>query len=353
MDNPSPAVLPIPRLRLSRNAHLYETSGAGPSRSRFQDHLLSTPVDFNHNSEDNSDDDQLPTPRITSTIMLGSAETPAERLRAVLARVPTSAKSTHMPHSPVRTPSILDSDFEPPDGYPATPTIARESLKAIFSRAVRDPGDTPQKERDKLKRRNSIDASEVEASPRVSERTKNKGKRRSLSDEDVEKPTQSEASFRSSQAATFDTLRERLTNSHTQIKDQQTVPDYFSHDTTTILRNIHTSHSPPAATSAPQESLRMSANSQFQFESNLLEQDSEMQRVIEGFDSYEDSGPGQRLGRNLTYPFLTATQLCNNQRHFPPRGLQPSNHSPKNIYRHLLKLHRDFKPHFSTQKVTH
>jgi hypothetical protein len=81
-----------------------------------------------------------------------------------------------------------DSDFDPPRSSLAnTPSIARESLKDLFSRALRDPGDTPEKNR---RRRNSIDISEVDFSPRVDrERAKNKGQRRSLSDEEADKPS--------------------------------------------------------------------------------------------------------------------------------------------------------------------
>lgn len=62
--------------------------------------------------------------------------------------------------------------------------------------------------------------------------------------------------------------------------------DDKSDDTATILQNLEAA-TPPAATSTPQQSLRISVNSQFQYQSNLLEQDSEMQHVIEGFNSYE------------------------------------------------------------------
>ena len=59
------------------------------------------------------------------------------------------------------------------------PSIAQESLKHSFSKAVRDPGNTPQKAK---RRRNSIDAS-----PRVEkERATDKGKRRSMRDDEVE-----------------------------------------------------------------------------------------------------------------------------------------------------------------------
>lgn len=191
MESPLPAVLPIPRLRMSRHVPSYDVNAvAGPSRDRLFDPGPS--VDFNQNLDDNDpDDDQISTPKLTSTAtLLATAETPAERLRALLSRVPTSTKTTPMPHRPSHTPSEIESDFDlPDDPHFATPSMARESLKDIFSRALRDPGNTPQKEKSRP-RRNSIDVSEVEASPRVQrERAKNKGKRRSMSDEELEHPS--------------------------------------------------------------------------------------------------------------------------------------------------------------------
>ncbi|KDQ57661.1 hypothetical protein JAAARDRAFT_92325, partial [Jaapia argillacea MUCL 33604] len=116
-------------------------------------------------------------------------DTPAARLRALLARVPNSGNSKSSPPYPPApaSPTELESDFDPPNPGPPTPSFARESLKELFSKALRDPGDTPQKGR---RRRNSIDLSEVEGSPRLNnvelENTKNKNKRGSLSDEEVE-----------------------------------------------------------------------------------------------------------------------------------------------------------------------
>jgi hypothetical protein len=57
----------------------------------------------------------------------------------------------------------------------------------LFTHALRDPGDTPRKD----VRRNSIDLSEVEDTPRsgrvMEERARNKGKRMSFSDEELDK----------------------------------------------------------------------------------------------------------------------------------------------------------------------
>lgn len=173
MESPSVPVLPVPRLRLSRNGLPYDTPDAGPSVHPFSTVEL-------------SDNDQQSTPRLTpAATILAGADTPAARLRALLSRVPTSSKSPTMPH-PRSSPSDIESDFDPPSN---TPSIARESIKDLFSRALRDPGNTPQKEKTRW-RRNSIDISEVDATPTLRpENGRNKGKRRSLSDEEVDSPS--------------------------------------------------------------------------------------------------------------------------------------------------------------------
>ncbi|KAF8170234.1 hypothetical protein K438DRAFT_1502392, partial [Mycena galopus ATCC 62051] len=104
-------------------------------------------------------------------------EEAAARLRALLHRMPaTQSKTQARPASP----SEVESDFDPPRFSPP-PSEARKSLKDVFSHAIREPGDTPVKGRN---RRNST--SEVDEIPR--ENAKNKGKRKSLSDEELDKP---------------------------------------------------------------------------------------------------------------------------------------------------------------------
>lgn len=237
--------LVVPRLRISRQNSKYDdgldTPQAGPSRMPF----MTDTGSYNENNDDGEDAQSTPRlpiksiPSVEPISAVQSAtptETPAARLRALLSRVPNSPSNSRDPPATPAPASDRDSDFEPPrSGTTNTPSIARESLKDLFTRALRDPGDTPQKTR---RRRNSIDVSEVEASPRVrKERAKNKGKRRSLSDEEAEKPfstchpcniqttlftlsAESGTSLRSSQAATFDILRERLANSQTQLMHQ-------------------------------------------------------------------------------------------------------------------------------------
>ncbi|KAJ7287377.1 hypothetical protein C8J57DRAFT_1283728 [Mycena rebaudengoi] len=294
----SPAV---PRLRVSRQPQTtapdrppsQEESKAGPSRPR--DHSGAD----HPNGDAARDDDHLPTPKGVNP---GSNASPpveaAARLRALLSRIPNEPKTSVA--RPV-SPSEVESDFDPPRFSPTTPS-ARQSLTDMFSRAMHD---TPVKNRDtpgkNRPRRNSFDTSEVEASPRVRERAKNKGKRKSLSDEEAEKPSRSlrsEASFRS-QAATFDILRERLTNSHTALKNQA-VPTLYehssadeTHDTATFLRDLNSSRAtPPVATSTPPHSMEMSTNSKYQ--SNLMGDDSEMQSMMKGLDSFGDS-PSQPI----------------------------------------------------------
>ncbi|KAH9180315.1 hypothetical protein EDB89DRAFT_2119248 [Lactarius sanguifluus] len=167
----------VPRLRITRHSlddDLSRTPTAGPSR-----HAL---------HGDNEDTDS--TPRLPS-IYAVEEDTPAARLRALLAKVPNtpSASRTQLLHEPPPPlPSDRDSDFDPPPKWAnsSTTSSARENLKSLFTHALRDPGDTPCKDA----RRNSIDSSEVEDSPRIDrviqERSTNKGKRTSFSDKESE-----------------------------------------------------------------------------------------------------------------------------------------------------------------------
>ncbi|PIL34057.1 hypothetical protein GSI_03766 [Ganoderma sinense ZZ0214-1] len=303
--------LSIPRLRLPRHSPPYKdqalTPVAGPSHN----------PDFLHADDD--DDDAESTPRMSASAMLDKhsprtvpssglpTETPTDRLRALLARIPNSPDGGTPHASSSRPPFALpstsepDSDFEPPHSVAATPSIARESLKELFSNALREPGNTPR--RVGRPRRNSIDASEVETSMGVEEeRAKYKAKRLSLSDEEAEKSRRTEPSARStrsSAASAFDALRQRLNQSGSAMpslsQDQMVIdtslpPPNSSIDTALPERVPvdHSSETPPRATSTPMRTFQMSAN--FNMHSNLLDQDSEMQHALQGMDSY-DSGP--------------------------------------------------------------
>ena len=184
----SPPLLPVPRLRVTRHSQLSPldddlacTPPAGPSR-------LHAPHDENEDSE------ATPRPPVSSSLptMFGVTEdTPAARLRALLAQVPntSSVSRTQLLYEPsLSLPSDRESDFDPPPRWPNPSTsMARESLKSLMSHALRDPGDTPRKNA----RRGSIDSSGVEDSPRIDrviqERSRNKGKRMSFSDEELDK----------------------------------------------------------------------------------------------------------------------------------------------------------------------
>ncbi|KAA1475142.1 hypothetical protein DENSPDRAFT_883330 [Dentipellis sp. KUC8613] len=341
MDFSSPPQLSIPRVRVSRNAHLNgdvsATPTAGPSRLSPHTYFPA----LNGASEDEMEDmdatprlpvkSSLPSPSTatpTMQMLNTTYETPAERLRAILARVPDQTQLLHEP--PPHTPSELESDFEPPKwNQSASKSIARESLKDLFSHARRD--DTPDR---KGRRRNSIDASEVEdSSPRVdrvaSERAKNRGKRQSLSDEELDKSSKSASSLLprtgSSHAMNIDALRSRLQNfayrnsaeSHTDKSmsdmDMSDGPGDKSNDTATLLRELDSSAaSPPVATSTPMRSMQFPS---MQNESNLLDQDSEMQRMMGATDSFEgDSGQQSQLAfpppKSSKTPILAARSLA-------------------------------------------
>ena len=185
----SPSLPSIPRLRLTRHSQHSpqdddnsRTPTAGPSRL--------------HTLHDESEDTDA-TPRLAVSSSLPSVyavteDTPASRLRALLAQVPntSSASRAQLLHEPTPSlPSDRESDFEPPPRWSnsnVSTSSARESLRSLFVHALRDPGDTPRK----AVRRNSIDLSEVEDSPRndrvIQERARNKGERMSFSDEELD-----------------------------------------------------------------------------------------------------------------------------------------------------------------------
>ncbi|KAF9227290.1 hypothetical protein BS17DRAFT_457840 [Gyrodon lividus] len=273
MDTPSSVTLLKPRLRLLRRSPsprmqdngIDTTPQPGPSSGRI--HFTSIP----------DDEDELPTPRMpaktiaspngdsalrsSNTATAIPADTPAARLRALLAREPRSPRNAPS-IAPPAPPSEAGSSVDHPPFGSSTSSLARDSLKDIFSRALREPGDTPQKRRP---RRNSIDTSQVEITPVLDrERSKHTGKRRSLSDEEAERPT-----------TTFDTLRARLMSSQSQLMDQNFPTALYDqsklpHASTTSSSSHHRPHAPsmsaqfnpcpetpPIATSTPQRSFQM------------------------------------------------------------------------------------------------
>lgn len=199
MDSTTPAQ---PRLRIPRQSALSPWSGsdhylqvpqAGPSRLSPQ---------MNAFDALGEDDDSQATPRVPTRPQL---ETPSDatpsnsvfqtgsaRLRAILAKENEHEQTSRRPSSPppprrrYDSMSDMESDFESPHA-----TVAQsqhlESLKEIFTKFH---ADTTPRNRRSSGRRNSIDLSEVEDSPRVErvreERAMHKGKRRSASDEEAE-----------------------------------------------------------------------------------------------------------------------------------------------------------------------
>lgn len=163
---------------------------AGPSRLPEVTQLVNmhlSEMDRNYEDTDTDDND---TPRISASSNL-PGDTPAARLRALLSRVPNRSTSPaqHVPPPPTRhddSGTDYESDFDKGESYNATTnSVARESLRDVFSRALRDPGDTPQKAG--RRRSSSVDVSDLDETPRVeADKGKMKGKRKSLSDEEIE-----------------------------------------------------------------------------------------------------------------------------------------------------------------------
>ncbi|KAE9408536.1 hypothetical protein BT96DRAFT_783963, partial [Gymnopus androsaceus JB14] len=258
---------------------------AGPSGLQSSTNLMEP---FIH--EDFGDDEQEDTPKLPTFSALPAEissafpeDTPAARLKAVLER--TSAKSKPPPAASAPSDSVAESesDFDMPNFGSSQPSLARVTLDSLFTHALRDAGDTPQKSgKGKMKRRNSIDTSEFESSPRVvkvkKDRTDYKGKRRSMSDDELS----------CSNSALYFILLNILISLYSSLSRSLSSCTNESLDTVKLLKDLNSSQfEPPAATSTPQHSLKMSVNSQFQ--TNLMDQDSEMQQAMRDLDSYENS----------------------------------------------------------------
>lgn len=147
------------------------------------------------------DEDNASTPRISVLNMSleedGSVNrserdgTLASRLRTLLTHPPRSVTPKAATHAlALSVDSEAQSYRDSPLTNSMTPSAARESLKDLFSRALRDPGDTPVKNR--RRRSGSFDLSDIGQSP-VS--TKARVKRLSLSDDEAEKLTSGWSKF--------------------------------------------------------------------------------------------------------------------------------------------------------------
>lgn len=173
-----------PRLRLSRQSHSNSPSIA----SRGHD------VDLQgEEEEDNSStprrapldisSEQTPVAS-TSKAVFPEGETPAARLRSLMARVSNS--STPRTAQPI-PPSVHDSDIDEPNemnennAQTQTPSNVHASIRSLFTRALRDPGDTPVKGR---RRRSSIGSNAADES--VAKIRPNFA-RKSLSDDELDR----------------------------------------------------------------------------------------------------------------------------------------------------------------------
>ncbi|KAH9004896.1 hypothetical protein EDB86DRAFT_2784162, partial [Lactarius hatsudake] len=93
-------------------------------------------------------------------------DTPAARLRALPPNTSSASRTQLLHELPPRLPSDCDSDFDLPPKWAnssSTTSSACENVKTLFTHALCDPGDAPRKDA----RRNNIDSSEVEDSPRI------------------------------------------------------------------------------------------------------------------------------------------------------------------------------------------
>ena len=176
-----------PRLRVTRysaGSSERSLSQIASGSSRLPDFSQLVDVTLNDMPVSESSDPRQTASRSSTPSTVTRSENPAEKLRALLSRLPpASPPAQRRPLSP-QDPSERESDYDMSESSHATRSVAQESLKDLFSKARREPNSTPQKSRP---RRNSVDNSEVDASPANNRsRTDRKGKRRSLSDDEVE-----------------------------------------------------------------------------------------------------------------------------------------------------------------------
>lgn len=174
--------LAFPRLRVNRTKNITNHNEPGPSIPQPSEDTQSTPRAV-----------APPTfPPPPNFPMATPLDTPAARLRALLSKSPNDWSTARQRDPPLSEP---DSDFDPPHGNSTSASHHHDSLRQLFTRALRD--DTPQKPR--VTRRNSIDFSEVDsASPRVSrvnDPPTRPGPRKSVSDEELEKASSTSSRF--------------------------------------------------------------------------------------------------------------------------------------------------------------
>ena len=207
----------MPRLRITRQSFTMSGAGSSQPSARPGDHV-GTLADLGttYALEDDEDDESTPRRAPTNTLhplddvdtgdkseATPIAETPANRLRALLSRSPGSATPTQRYRSTSATSSKaptgsgspgfnFDSSkpldlttpkhpFSPPFDEPPM-SVARENLRSLFVHALRDPGDTPVKNGQR-RRSNSIGSSAVDGTP---VKARAHAKRLNLSDEEAD-----------------------------------------------------------------------------------------------------------------------------------------------------------------------
>ena len=163
-------------------------SEAGPSRlPEFSQlvNLTMKDMDISDNNIYVSDVPTESTPQAPPQVGT-KTENPAAVLRALLSRLPNKDESHHpADDTEHQYHSERESDYDV-ETASATTSVAQSSLKNIFNRALREPGDTPRKDKSHRRRSNSIGDTDIENTPHVLEALDIKGKRRSLSDDEVD-----------------------------------------------------------------------------------------------------------------------------------------------------------------------
>lgn len=222
-----------PRLRMTRYSPTHEksvhsTSEAGPSRLPEISQLVNLSLKDMDISDDNiyaSDVPPEPSRRAAPQIS-AKTENPAAVLRALLSRLPNNETPAHHPDNDMEHQDLSEreSDYDAETASAAT-SVAQSSLKNIFSRALREPGDTPRKDRSHRRRSSSIGGTDTENTPHILEARDIKGKRRSLSDDEVDSPSTlpRTRTRQTPQPLTHDFLRERFGRfSDSPVKHQDT-----------------------------------------------------------------------------------------------------------------------------------
>ncbi|KAF8904387.1 hypothetical protein CPB84DRAFT_668190 [Gymnopilus junonius] len=209
-----------PRLRVTRRSPIASdssTSRLASDPSHLPDFSQLVDVNLNDMPTSETTEQQSAASRPSTPSTVTRSENPAAVLRALLSRLPPSSPPPQKRSPSSRDPSERESDHDGSESSHAAPSVAQESLRDLFSKARRDSGGTTQKTRH---RRNSLDNSEVDASPANARITADKkGKQRSMSDDEVDqfnhsspkKP--SNRSRATPQPVTMEFLRERFDNS--------------------------------------------------------------------------------------------------------------------------------------------